>query len=88
MKRAKVVIAILIVLVVLAGCVPGPNSMADVAPEGGLATQGIPGGVETTVAVPPATVDTGLLEDAPAEATPEQPAKSEPDDESQPPAIQ
>ncbi len=29
MKRGKVVIAILIVLVVLASCAPGPNSMAD-----------------------------------------------------------
>jgi len=35
MKRAKVVIAILIVLVVLAGCAPGPNSMADQPSEDG-----------------------------------------------------
>lgn len=35
MKRAKVVIAILIVLVVLASCAPGPNSMADKLSEDG-----------------------------------------------------
>ncbi len=35
MKRGKVVIAILIVMVVLASCAPGPNSMADVPPEDG-----------------------------------------------------
>ena len=29
MNRAKVVIAVLVVLVVLAGCAPGPNSLAD-----------------------------------------------------------
>lgn len=34
MKRAKVVFAILIVLVVFAGCAPGPNSMADQPREG------------------------------------------------------
>ena len=35
MNRAKVVIGVLLVLVVLAGCVPGPNSMADVPREDG-----------------------------------------------------
>jgi hypothetical protein len=35
MNRAKVVIGVLLVLVVLAGCAPGPNSMADVPREDG-----------------------------------------------------
>lgn len=34
MKRARVVVAVLIVLVVFAGCAPGPNSLADQPREG------------------------------------------------------
>jgi len=35
MSRARIVVGILLLLVVLAGCAPGPNPMADVANEEG-----------------------------------------------------
>ena len=35
MKRVGIVVAVLLVLVVLAGCAPGPNPMADVPSEDG-----------------------------------------------------
>ena len=51
MSRTKIVVGILLLLVVLAGCAPGPNTMADV-PKGLGATRSRMRGGQRAACVP------------------------------------